>query len=100
MAPLNSVVLAGSQKVLTYLIEGIYLHSNLLRMSERGVDGLPVLECQSDGVEASGLFTCNTCGVGSQRPIEETLAPFESQLCKEPWRMRDQEARINIELSF
>lgn len=61
---------------------------------------LPGLECQSDRVEASGLFTCNTCGVGSQRPIEENLAPFESQLCKEPWRMMGQEARINIELSF
>lgn len=35
-----------------------------------------------------------------RRPIEQTLAPFENQLCKEPWWMMDQEARINIELSF
>lgn len=35
-----------------------------------------------------------------RRPIEETLTLVESQLCKEPWWMMDQEARINIELSF
>lgn len=26
-----------------------------------------LLECQSDGVEASGLFTYSTCAVGSQK---------------------------------
>lgn len=30
-------------------------------------------ECQSDGVEASGLFTCNTCAVGSQKANRANL---------------------------
>ena len=70
----DSGVLYGSQRTLRTLPGASNLHSGLLSVSKSGWELLPIFPpdftslsaSQSDGLDASGLFTDNTCGVGSQ----------------------------------
>ena len=66
----DSGVLYGSLRTLTRSIQPAQQPVQHIQEWVRTAPHLPTqfyfLECQSDGVDASGLFTYNTCGVGSQ----------------------------------
>lgn len=82
--PNNSVVFSRSQRVLTSLIWCIWSVQQPPQDIQEEIRWAPCprtmlffLDCQSDGVEASGLFTYNTCGDGNQKASRRNLGSIQ-----------------------
>lgn len=103
----DSGVLYGSQRTLRTLPGASNLHSSLLSISKSGWELLLIFPPDFTSLSANQMEWMPVACLPTthvewevRRWVGGTLAPSESQLCRESWWTRHRGARINIELSL